>query len=86
MVFPRNTLRLWQRIPSILREANRQGVIYSDLHQHIQDVFNERGIEIMTPHYRSARDGNTSTIPSDYLPKDYKAPSFNVKTQVKDDK
>ena len=59
------------------REANRQAFIYSELHKHIQDVCNERGIEIMSPHYRSERDGNMSTIPSSYLPKEYKAPGFN---------
>ena len=60
------------------REANRQAFIYSELHKHIQDVCNERGIEIMSPHYRSERDGNMSTIPANYLPKEYKAPGFNV--------
>ena len=60
------------------REANRQAFIYSELHKHIQDVCNERGIEIMSPHYRSERDGNFSTIPASYLPKDYKAPGFNL--------
>lgn len=60
------------------REANRQAFIYSELHKHIQDVCNERGIEIMSPHYRSERDGNMSTIPASYLPKDYKAPGFNL--------
>lgn len=69
-----------------VREANRQGFIYSCLHQNIQDVFNERGIEIMSPHYRAARDGNETTIPSDYRPKDYVAPSFNVKTKKDDTK
>ena len=58
------------------REANRQAFIYSELHKHIQDVCNERGIEIMSPHYRSERDGNMSTIPASYLPKEYKAPGF----------
>ncbi len=60
------------------REASKQALIYSALHQHIQDVCNERGIEILSPHYRAARDGNTSTIPPDYLPSDYQAPGFNV--------
>ncbi len=60
------------------REANRQAFIYSELHKHIQDVCNERGIEIMSPHYRSERDGNMSTIPASYLPKEYKAPGFNL--------
>ncbi|MDP2686793.1 MAG: mechanosensitive ion channel [Aequorivita sp.] len=69
------------QINAYVREANKQAKIYSDLHQNIQDVCNERGIEILSPHYRAARDGNATTIPSDYLPKDYEAPSFNVKTK-----
>lgn len=32
-------------------ESNSQLPIYSELHQHIQDVFNERDIEIVTPQY-----------------------------------
>jgi small-conductance mechanosensitive channel len=57
---------------------HRMPRIYSELHQNIQDKFNEAGVEIMSPHYRSGRDGNMTTIPSDYLPKDYRAPMFNV--------
>lgn len=60
------------------REANAQQDIYSELHQNIQDVCFERGIEILSPHYRAARDGNSTTIPASYLPKDYKAPNFNI--------
>jgi len=61
------------------REANRQAVIYSELHQNIQDVCNERGIEIMSPHYRAARDGNMTTIPNEYLPENFEPAAFNVK-------
>lgn len=43
--------------------ADAVAPIYSELHQHIQDVFAERGIEIMSPHYRAERDGNEITIP-----------------------
>lgn len=53
--------------------------IYSDLHANIQDAFNEAGVEILSPHYRAARDGNMVTIPASYLPDDYKVPNFNVK-------
>ena len=60
------------------REASRQAAIYSRIHQHIQDQFNAAGVEIMSPHYRAARDGNQSTIPADYLPKNYAAPKFRV--------
>lgn len=66
------------QINAFTREASKQAVIYSNLHQNIQDVCNERGIEILSPHYRAARDGNATSIPSDYLPGDYKAPGFNV--------
>ena len=51
------------------REPNKQAGIYSELHQNIQDVCNERGIEIMSPHYRANRNGNPSTIPASYLAK-----------------
>ncbi|WP_094122909.1 mechanosensitive ion channel family protein [Hymenobacter glacialis] len=60
------------------REASRQAAIYSRMHQHIQDQFNAAGVEIMSPHYRAARDGSHSTIPADYLPPDYQAPPFRV--------
>ncbi|MCX2742785.1 mechanosensitive ion channel family protein [Mangrovivirga sp. M17] len=45
------------------KEPNKQAAIYSALHAHIQDVFNENDIEIMSPHYQANRDGNKSTIP-----------------------
>ncbi|MFV0291114.1 MAG: mechanosensitive ion channel domain-containing protein [Mangrovibacterium sp.] len=60
------------------KEAGKQAIIYSNLHANIQDVCNERGIEILSPHYRAARDGSTTTIPANYLPADYVAPSFKV--------
>lgn len=53
-------------------------VIYSALHQNIQDHCNQAGIEILSPAYSSLRDGNHSTIPANYLPDDYTAPGFRV--------
>jgi small-conductance mechanosensitive channel len=70
------------QINGYTREANQQDAIYSQLHQNIQDCCNEAGIEIMSPHYRYQRDGNMTTIPTNYLDKNYIAPTFNVK-QVK---
>lgn len=67
------------QINAYTKEPNKQAGIYSQLHQNIQDCCNEAGIEILSPHYRAARDGNMITIPANYLDKDYKAPSFNVK-------
>src|SRR5690554_171803 len=58
------------QINAYVREANQQGIIYSELRQHIQDVFNELGIELMSPHYRAQRDGSASTIPPEYQSKE----------------
>ena len=51
---------------------------YSELHQNIQDKFNEAGVEIMSPHYSSLRDGNMTTIPESHLSGSYKQPAFRV--------
>ncbi|MFA7326044.1 MAG: mechanosensitive ion channel domain-containing protein [Candidatus Kapaibacterium sp.] len=72
------------QINAYTREYAKQATIYSDLHQNIQDCCNEAGIEILSPHYRAARDGNMVTIPTQYLKKDYKPPTFNIRT-YKDD-
>jgi small-conductance mechanosensitive channel len=66
------------QINGYTKEANKQAVIYSQLHQNIQDCCNEAGIEIMSPHYRNQRDGGMTTIPAQYLESDYKAPAINV--------
>jgi small-conductance mechanosensitive channel len=52
--------------------------IYADLHARIQDAFYAAGVEIMSPHYASLRDGNTSAIPEASRPPGYKAPGFRV--------
>jgi small-conductance mechanosensitive channel len=52
--------------------------IFSDLHQNIQDKFNEAGVEICSPHYSSLRDGNVIAIPEQYVKPDYKAAGFRV--------
>jgi small-conductance mechanosensitive channel len=56
----------------------RMQFIYSELHQNIQDKFNEAGVEICSPHFSSLRDGNTIAIPQQYIADDYKAPGFRV--------
>ncbi len=55
--------------------------IYSEIHQNIQDLFNENGIEILSPHYRAIRDGNLIAIPESYIPKNYSIPYFKVKLE-----
>jgi small-conductance mechanosensitive channel len=51
---------------------------YSGLHQNIQDKFNEAGVEIMSPHASTVRDGNRIAIPDEYVPKSYVTPSFRL--------
>jgi small-conductance mechanosensitive channel len=58
----------------------RMAQIYSDLHQNIQDTFNQGGIEIMSPHYTQVRDGNVSSIPEEFRPADLKPRRFLVET------
>jgi small-conductance mechanosensitive channel len=51
------------QINAYTKSATKQPIIYSQLHQNIQDCFRESGIEIMSPHYNALRDGNKTTIP-----------------------
>ncbi|HET9869504.1 MAG TPA: mechanosensitive ion channel family protein, partial [bacterium] len=57
---------------------HRMAGIYSDLHQAIQDQFNQAGIEILSPQYAALRDGNRSTVPEAHRPGGYRAPGFRV--------
>lgn len=55
------------QVNAYIKDANQLAQVYSDLHQNIQDRFNEEGIEIMSPHYIATRDGSETTIPMDDL-------------------
>jgi len=57
---------------------HKMAEIYSELHQNIQEKFNEGGVEIMSPHYTQLRDGNTTTIPENLRPADYRAPGIRI--------
>ncbi|POY34780.1 transmembrane ion channel [Solitalea longa] len=52
--------------------------IYSELHKNLQDMFNEAGLEIMSPHVFAVRDGNMIQIPDAYKPKDYQKTGFKI--------
>ncbi|MFT4223272.1 mechanosensitive ion channel family protein [Dysgonomonas sp.] len=43
--------------------------VYSDLYKNIIDLFNEAGIEIMSPHFYAARKGDDTMIPPEYIKK-----------------
>jgi small-conductance mechanosensitive channel len=44
------------------KQPDKMMHFYSELHRNILEVFNEAGIEILSPHYQANRDGNASTI------------------------
>ena len=54
------------QINAYIKDAHSIVKIKSNLHQNIQDEFNRSGVEIMSPHYRSERDGNKVTIPDEW--------------------
>jgi small-conductance mechanosensitive channel len=54
------------QINAYIKDARGLLRIKSALHQNIQDEFNRSGVEIMSPHYRSERDGNPVTIPQEW--------------------
>jgi small-conductance mechanosensitive channel len=76
-----NDFNVSYQINAYTDKPQQMAVIYSRLHQNIQDKFNEAGVEIMSPHFTSLRDGNHIQIPDDYVDKDYKTPGFNIKKE-----
>jgi small-conductance mechanosensitive channel len=46
------------------KQAAKMALIYSDIHKNILNVFDDAGIEILSPKYVASRDGNLSTVPS----------------------
>lgn len=53
------------QINAYIKNADEMARIYSDLYQNIQDILNEAGIEILSPHYMAVRDGNEKVVPKD---------------------
>jgi small-conductance mechanosensitive channel len=56
--------------------------IYAALHARIQDTFYAAGVEIMSPHYTSLRDGNAIAIPEPSRAPGYRAPAFRVEDAI----
>ncbi len=60
-------------------QPHQMALLYSTLHQEIQNVFFENGVEIMSPHYQTLRDGNEIAMPPHYRSADYSVAGFNIK-------
>ncbi|MDR2765136.1 MAG: mechanosensitive ion channel family protein [Tannerella sp.] len=54
------------QINACVKEVDNLPTIYSELHRHIHDVFQEAGIELVLPHYYAGRDGNPIAMPPEY--------------------
>lgn len=48
-------------------DADEAGDILSKLNENIQDVFNEAGVELASPHYSYQRDAKGPIVPREYL-------------------
>ena len=51
------------QINAYVKEAGSLNQLYANLYQNIQDKFIAAGVEILSPHYTSFRNGNASTVP-----------------------
>ncbi len=65
-------------INAYTRDPEKMAEIYSHLHANIQEQFDKAGVEIMSPHYMTMRDGNASTVPSVLNQPGYVAPAYPV--------
>ena len=52
------------------KDSKKMPFIYSEIHKNILEVFNEAGVEILSPAYMAARDGSLTTVPSKLKPED----------------
>ena len=73
-----NDFYVTYEINAYTASAHDAPAIYADLHARIQDAFYAAGVEIMSPHFTSLRDGNTIAIPEASRPPGYRAPGFRV--------
>jgi small-conductance mechanosensitive channel len=73
-----NDFYITYELNAYTHQASFMARIYSDLHENIQDTFNEAGTEIMSAHYMHVRDGSRTAIPDAYLPRDYEPRALRV--------
>ena len=59
-------------------EPRRKRLIESALRQNVLDLFNEAGIEIMTPSVAAVRDANQPAIPESFDPQPSQFPGFRL--------
>ena len=60
------------QLNAYLAEPSSRPRILAELHAHIQDVFNEHGVQIMSPHYENDPEGGAKLVPPERW---YEAPA-----------
>ncbi|MCL2063477.1 MAG: mechanosensitive ion channel family protein [Candidatus Cloacimonetes bacterium] len=53
-------------INAFTKHPEKMAFIYTELHQNIQDIFGEAGLELLSPIYNSLREGNKKAIADIY--------------------
>ncbi len=61
-----NDFNVAYELNAYTKNPSKMAATYSELHQNLQDCLNEKGIEILSPHYRVERSSNETTIPKEY--------------------
>ena len=51
------------QLNAYLAEPRNRPRVLAELHAHIQDVFNEHGVQIMSPHYENDPEGGAKLVP-----------------------
>jgi small-conductance mechanosensitive channel len=65
-------------IETYTHQPSKREDILSEMQKNLRDACNQLGIEILSPHYSSVRDGHQSTVPEKLLPKDHKNRGFQL--------
>ncbi|PYM06247.1 MAG: hypothetical protein DMD82_09245 [Candidatus Rokuibacteriota bacterium] len=60
-----NDYHITYEICCVTRESHQQLLLYSRLHEEIQDAFARAGVEILSPAYSSLRDANAPVLPDE---------------------
>jgi small-conductance mechanosensitive channel len=68
------------QLNAYLAEPSRRPRVLAELHAHIQDVFNEHGVQIMSPHYENDPEGGAKLVPKERW---YAAPAQQPEAQDK---
>jgi len=74
-----NDSHVTYELNAFTNDAGQMEKLLSELHERIQNQFNDAGVEIMSPAYVAVRDGNAITIPGQNDDADHSEPVFHIR-------